>query len=245
MKIVLAKLTVVSLVLTTCLAILSPTLAAGESWLRLSANTFDVEMDQEFTIDVLVENAPEVYGADVQLGFDPAVLQVVDADNRTDGVQLSAGSFFDPAQSFFLQNMVDNSTGTMHLAMTLLNPAPPVQGDGLLCQITFRVIAAGRTTISIRDGLFGTRTGETIAPRFEDGEPTVSNSTNAVGVPDSTQLQTARTSSAANSQTGSEAANIVGISIDVWRIMGIVALLATGVAIGLFLSRRRAQRTDS
>ena len=242
MKIVLAKLTVVSLVLTTCLAILSPALAAGESWLRLSANTFDVEVEQEFTIDVLVENAPEVYGADVQLGFDPTVLQVVDADNRTDGVQLSAGSFFDPAQSFFLQNMVDNATGTMRLAMTLLNPAPPVQGDGLLCQITFRVIAAGRTTISIRDGLFGTRTGETIAPRFEDSETSASDVSNTANLPGDNRAQAAEVGSSVDSQISSGSLGDNNVSPDIWRIIGFAGLLVVGLMVSGIAIRFRRKR---
>jgi hypothetical protein len=159
------------LLLTLALLTLSATAqAAGKPHLQLSVKPSDLKVGEETAVDVLVKNAPTIYGADVRLVFDPTMLQVVDADKKLAGVQLEPGDFLDPAKSFALQHQVNNETGTIDYALTLLNPAPAVQGDGLLVRITFRAKAAGQTTLSIKEGLFGTRTGETIAPALDSAE---------------------------------------------------------------------------
>ncbi len=141
--------------------------------LRPAASDSNLVVGREVTVDVLVEDAPLIYGVDVQVAFDPNLLEVVDADESQDGVQFEPGDFLDPEQSFVLQNHASNETGTIDYALALFNPAPPVQGDGLLARITFRAKATGQTTISIAEGLFGTQTGETIAPALMNTEISV------------------------------------------------------------------------
>jgi hypothetical protein len=145
-----------------------PAYAADGGRLRLSASKGNLAVGQEMTVDVLVENAPTIYGADVQVVFDPAYLEVVDADSKTAGIQVTPGSFLDIQKSFVLQHAADNQKGTVDYALALLNPAPAVQGKGTLVQIKFRTIAQGQTTITIQEGLFGTQAGETIAPKKDE-----------------------------------------------------------------------------
>jgi hypothetical protein len=140
--------------------------AAGQPQLQLTANKSQVKVGQQVIVEVRVKDAPTVYGADVRLSFDPALLEVVDADPGTEGIQVRPGRFLNASQGFFLQHQVDNTAGTIDYALTLLNPAPPAQGNGVLVQVTFRARSSGRTTVSISEGLFGTQTGETIAPRL-------------------------------------------------------------------------------
>jgi hypothetical protein len=70
-------------------------------------------------------------------------------------------------KSFVLQHGADNEKGTIDYALSLLNPAPAVKGNGRLVQITFRTKAIGQATIFIQEGLFGTQTGETVAPALD------------------------------------------------------------------------------
>lgn len=98
------------------------------------------------------------------------MLEVVDADKKQPGVQIEPGKFIDSNQSFILQHQVNNIAGTIDYALTLVNPAPPVKGNGALAKITFRAKAEGQTTLSITEGLFGARTGETIAPALDSTE---------------------------------------------------------------------------
>ncbi len=160
-----------SLLLTLTLLALSATAqAAGQAQLRLSLENAPSATAQEVTVTVLVENAPQIYGADVRLLFDPNVLEVVDADDSQAGVQLEPGDFINFDQAFILQHQVDNQAGSIDYALALLNPAPPVQGDGLLARVTFRVKVDGQTAIHLESGQLGTQTGETITPQLENGE---------------------------------------------------------------------------
>jgi hypothetical protein len=155
--------------------------AAGGPQLLLKAKKSKAIVGEQVVVDVLVKHAPEVYGANVRLVFDPTVLEVVDADKGAEGIQVKPGKFLNPEKGFILQHRVDNKAGTIDCALTLLNPAPPAKGNGTLMQATFRAKAEGRTTISIEDGLFGTRTGETIAPALEDVEVFVVSSGKDIG----------------------------------------------------------------
>jgi len=140
--------------------------AAEGSRLRLSASDTNLVVGQEITVEVLIEDAPTIYGADVRLTFDPALLEVVDADAKLDGIQLMPGDFIDSTNSFVLQHQADNQAGTIDYALALLNPAPPVKGNGRLVEVRFRAKAKGQITVSIIEGLFGTQNGETIAPNL-------------------------------------------------------------------------------
>ncbi len=123
-----------------------------------------VAVGQELTAQVVVRNAPaETYGADVRVEFDFRLLEVLDADGRTPGLQLAAGGFIPatPGRSFILQNAGANDGGTADYAVALLNPAPPVHGDGTLVQIRFKAKASGTARIAVTEGLLGTRRGRT------------------------------------------------------------------------------------
>ncbi len=137
---------------------------AGETRLHLSAERVNVVVGQEVTVDIMTEHTPLIYGADVRLTFDPNVLEVVDADESLAGVQVKPGDFLDSAQLFVLQHGADNEAGVIDYALALLNPAPASQGNGVLAQVTFLGKAEGQATISISEGLFGTRSGERITP---------------------------------------------------------------------------------
>jgi hypothetical protein len=164
------------LVLTLTLTILPTSVyAAGKPQLQLSANKLEVKVGKKVTVEVLVKNAPAIYGADVRLAFDPRLLEVVDADKKTEGIQVKPGKLLDADKGFFLQHAVDNEAGTIDYALTLLNPAPPAEGNGLLMRITFRAKVDGLATIAISQGLFGTQTGDTIQPTLDQVNITIGN----------------------------------------------------------------------
>lgn len=61
-----------ALILTVALLALSATTqAAGNARLQLSLQHTKVRVGQEVAVDVLVKDAPTLYGADVRLVFDP------------------------------------------------------------------------------------------------------------------------------------------------------------------------------
>jgi hypothetical protein len=164
------------LLLSLTLAFLSIVItaqAAGNSQVLLSTKRDTLKVGEETGVDILIEDAPVIYGADVQVRFDPNILEVVDVDEKQAGIQIEAGKFIDEKKSFYLLHNVDNDKGSIDYALTLLNPAPPVKGDGQLARITFRAKAAGSTVVSVVKGKFGTQTGETISAQLAGVEITV------------------------------------------------------------------------
>lgn len=151
-----------ALSLLTFLLLAATARANRGAGVRLSAERLNLGTGNQTTVDILADDVPSVYGVDVRLRFDPAQLEVVDSDASTPGIQLAHGDFIDPAQSFILQNRADNVAGTIDYALTLLHPAAPAQGDGILARITFRAKVDGWTTVSLEQALFGTQTGQTI-----------------------------------------------------------------------------------
>jgi len=139
---------------------LAPVCAQGVQPVQVCLTPASIQVALEQTADVAVEvrDAEAIYGADVSLTFDPAVVEVVDADPNTDGVQVALGTFLDPG--FVLLNAADNAAGTLRFAMTQLNPSEPKSGSGNVIVIKLRglQVAAGslltltRAQVAQRDG---------------------------------------------------------------------------------------------
>lgn len=132
--------------------------------LYLEMDKTKVAMGQEMSADVLLKEAPLFYGSDVRLTFNPDLLEVIDANEKSSGVQIEPGDFLDPSKSFFLLNQSNNKNGSISYALSLLNPAPAVDGNGRLATIAFRAKSPGQTAIRIEKGELGTRDGKTIYP---------------------------------------------------------------------------------
>ena len=158
------KLTLILIIILTCLVLPAAAVAQSEARLYLSADQLNLQTGQQSTVDVFVEEVNAVYGTEFHLRFDTAMLEVV---------EMSHGDFLaaDPdKEAFVLQNEFDNRAGTIDYAVSLLNPAPPAAGNGVLLHITFQGKAEGPTTIEFVDALFGTQTGEEVTPFVENAE---------------------------------------------------------------------------
>lgn len=90
------------------------------------------------TVEMVVEVAEVqgLYGFDLQLVFDPQILEVVDADPARDGVQVQQGDFLD--MGFIARNETDNQNGRVWFVMTQLNPSEAKSGAGALIVLQFR-----------------------------------------------------------------------------------------------------------
>jgi hypothetical protein len=147
--------------------IMSLTIALAESpRIYLSAEGVELTAGQEFTLDVLVENIPPIYGADVRLLFSPDEVEVV---------TLSDGDFINAENSFFLQNEFNNEEGSIDYALALVNPAPEAQGNGRLLTVTFLAKRDGASAVGIESSEFGTRTGDLVT-LIKDGVEVVIDS---------------------------------------------------------------------
>ncbi|MEO8082909.1 MAG: cohesin domain-containing protein [Ardenticatenales bacterium] len=107
---------------------------------------------------VTVRDVVGLYGADVQLAFDPHRVQVEDANPAKPGVQVQLGSFL--SADLVVRNVADNVAGTVHVAATQLNPAAPASGTGELFSVTFRALNSGVTTpVTVASSMLSSRDG--------------------------------------------------------------------------------------
>ena len=114
----------------------------------LEAEASSVESSTPLAVDIVLDNVVDLYGAEVHLAFDPAIIQVQDADSEASGEQIALGKAFSKSKSFVALNNIDNKRGTIDLAVTLVNPAEPLQGRLVLA--TFSVFAARAGSADIR-----------------------------------------------------------------------------------------------
>src|SRR5690349_1813384 len=80
------------------------------------------------TVTVNVTGAVGVYGGSFKLSYDPQAFEVVQTDNKP----VTPGAFFANEPGFALRNAVDTTAGTIEYAITLMQPAKPVDGGGVL-----------------------------------------------------------------------------------------------------------------
>lgn len=108
-------------------------------------------------VEIWAKDVSGLYGIDVRVTFDPEVLQVVDADANTAGVQIMPLSgFLKP--DFVVKKIACNNAsatdpdcatgGLIWYAATETSPTPPANGSGPLAAIDF--IGAGEGLSSLR-----------------------------------------------------------------------------------------------
>ena len=117
---------------------------SGGATVRLDPPNLEVGQGQVETLNIVIDNAQEVYGIDVRAKFDPSVIEVVDADPSKDGVQMIPGDFIKP--DFLVRNIADNQKGTLQYVITEVNPTPPANGSGTVVSILVRGKVLGKRT---------------------------------------------------------------------------------------------------
>jgi hypothetical protein len=100
-------------------------------------------------VDVIAAEVTDLYGVEFRLNYDPAVLSILDAQPDQEGSQIEPGTMLPVEQGFVVLNAVDQTAGTVTFAMTLLNPAPAVSGQGSLGRVTFNILQDVPSTINV------------------------------------------------------------------------------------------------
>ena len=136
---------------------------------------------EQGTIAIRVDNAADVYGVELHLRFDPALVEVVDAQPGQPGTQIAAGDWL--AQGFAAVNKADNTAGTIDYAVTLINPAPALSGGGAVAVITFKGKAAGTSPLTVQKAIIASRQGKEIASQWQNGAITVAGAAGATAPP--------------------------------------------------------------
>lgn len=134
------------------------------------------------TVDIWINEVTSLYGADVRIRFDPALVQVVDQESAAAGTQIqpfndflktdwvirkNACNALDPADELCNDPA---EVGTIWYAATALNPTPPVSGSGAIARITFRAVSAGVSPLTITYTKLSDREGVQIENIETDGD---------------------------------------------------------------------------
>lgn len=136
--------------------------AGGPTFVRVKPADGNYRVGDQFDVEVWVEDVSSLYGADVQLSFDPTRLAVLDANASLPGVQVAPQPDL-LVPDFVVRREADNVTGTVWYAATQLNPRPPASGSGPLFSFAFEVLARGTTMLVVQDCTLSTRDGEPIS----------------------------------------------------------------------------------
>lgn len=118
-------------------------------------------------IEIVVDGAKDLYGAEVHLGFDASALQIEDGDLNTPGTQAMAGPVWVKGSSFLAVNKADNQQGTLDFAATLLGDVPSLQGRIVVASFTVRALKAAATEVSFRRIVLADRDGHALRAQGE------------------------------------------------------------------------------
>lgn len=152
-----------SLVVLSVLAGLCFSTVQAQSTDGAEGGVFDsnaVAPGEVIEVPVEIRNVEDLYAMDIEIQFDPTILQVEDADPDTDGIQVAIGTFLDAG--LVLYNTVDNNNGTIHFVMTQVNPSEGKTGSGVVLVIYLRGINVGTSQLAVTFLELASRAGDAI-----------------------------------------------------------------------------------
>jgi Cohesin domain len=117
----------------------------------VAAMSFDltkapIRVGSVFTANIRLDNVAGLVGVELQVAYDPAILEMQDADSGKDGVQSAWGTFLKP--DLVAQNLAVPAQGKMGLAAVQLPPSQSVSGSGVLATIAFKARSAGSSPLT-------------------------------------------------------------------------------------------------
>ena len=163
---------IIALLLQLCIPGMNVSQAQSTTTITLDSASAPIRIQgcETIQVNIRINAVAGLYGADVRLSFDPAILEVVDANsNPVDGIQVENGGFLAPQLWFTVLNAADNTAGTIQYAATQLNPTPEASGSGILAIIRFRAKGTGASALSFTYSQLATRNGATLPATAEDG----------------------------------------------------------------------------
>jgi hypothetical protein len=165
------------------------TLLQSGPLVSIDPSSAEVDVGDETTVDVYLEDVTDLAYVEVYVIFDPDLLEVVDADSETSGVQVEIGPFLG-TDVVVLYNDADQSAGEVVVAQEVATDT--VSGSGVLVAITFHGNAAGTSDISIDAAGFYLEdgAGESIEADIEDGSITVIGDVTPSPTPEETSTPT-------------------------------------------------------
>jgi len=124
---------------------------------RVMPSTVSALLGESFTVTISLSNVQNLYGLEVILNWNPAVLRATTIDIRLgvesfpDGV-LHESSYSPPI--FIAENNLTQTEGEYRLVATSMAPAPSFNGSGNIVRITFDSTNLGDSALDLDSQLF-------------------------------------------------------------------------------------------
>ena len=163
------------------LLLITPALAQSENGAELSLENVAIQDEKLLVVNVYLTNIIDLYGAEVQLKYDPARLRVRDDNRRLDGIQISPGPLIAADDRFVVTNSANPDSGLINFAFTLLKPARPISGEGELATVVFEIIGDGPYAVKVTNAQLVSASLEPIVAGITD--LTLNNGHIAVDLP--------------------------------------------------------------
>ena len=137
----------------------------------------DLQPSQYFKIEVIIENVSNLYGIDIQFGWDPSVIEYVNHTAKVPVEDYPDGVLHEPV--IFVHDDVNETggladqgaaPGTLYwLAAASMLPAEPFEGSGIAFEMWFHVVGVGSCILDITACMLADQSGNPIPCTVEDG----------------------------------------------------------------------------
>jgi hypothetical protein len=125
---------------------------ASENTVSVDPQWNYIDVGQNFTVEVRIDNVTDLYAWQIALSFNASVLNVLNVTYAPDSI------FNGNMDVVTVTPLIDNAAGYVLVGMCLLGPIPGVSGSGGLFQVAFAVVGHGQSLLHI------VREGEGILP---------------------------------------------------------------------------------
>ena len=123
-------------------------LAANAASLSIAPSTANVDLNDTFTVDIVLDTeGAAVTAVDILwLRFDPTMLAIVDSDTSRAGVQIETQPLLSAADIY---NQVDAANGEIAYSQSVqIGSGQTFNGSGVLAKVTFQAIKSGSTSLT-------------------------------------------------------------------------------------------------
>jgi hypothetical protein len=118
--------------------------AESKAILSLDPTATDLKTGRFYDVDICLQDAEDVWVADIELRYDPELVYIV---GTTAGQPVRQGELFDRETSIVVRNEV--SEHRIVYTLSMLAPATPVRGSGVVGSFRIYPLAPGTTRIAV------------------------------------------------------------------------------------------------
>ena len=131
--------------------------AQASAAVRIEPSTVFAHLGEFFTVTISLSSVQNLYGIEVILKWNPAILRATNVDVRLGIETFSDGVLHESLQDppiFIAKNNLTQNMAEYMLVATSMAPAPSFNGGGNIFRITFEPIGLGDSELSLESQLF-------------------------------------------------------------------------------------------